>query len=170
MIVMPKLTVRGFTLVELLVVMSIVAILATLGMTIYSTVLKNSRDSKRQADLATHIQPALEQYFADQLYYPVLGTGSCPATPSVDDGKFRMGCALRNSGGTKTYSQSLPADPITSNYPPYQYVPSPADCNNPANCTSYCLYAKMENKTSLLAACADQTSGSVTYDFELTVP
>lgn len=163
---MPKLKSQGFTLVELLVVISIIAILSTLGVALYSNVLKNSRDSKRQADLITNIQPALEQYFADQLYYPVLAGDACP-TSSSDDGKLRPVCALRNIGGTKTYTQSIPTDPDSANSQ-YKYEPLPLNCTNtsPNFCTSYCLYAKMENKTADLSVCTNDSN----YNFELTVP
>lgn len=42
---------KGFTLVELLVVISIVAILATIGMAVFAGAQKNARDGKRLADI-----------------------------------------------------------------------------------------------------------------------
>ncbi len=62
---MPKtvLTKSGFTLVELMVVISIIAILATIGLTVYTQAQKSARDAKRQQDLQ-EIQKALEQYYA----------------------------------------------------------------------------------------------------------
>lgn len=55
---MPK-NFRGFTLIELMVAISIVAILAVVGLTVFSNVQKNARDSRRRVDL-TAIADALE--------------------------------------------------------------------------------------------------------------
>lgn len=62
-------TERGFTLVELLVVITIIAILSVVGMAVYSTTLKSARDAKRQKDLYA-ISQALEQYKASKKRYP----------------------------------------------------------------------------------------------------
>ena len=60
---------KGFTLIELMVVISILAILVAIGVTSYSTIRKNSRDSIRKADLHS-IQNALEQYYGKNEIYP----------------------------------------------------------------------------------------------------
>lgn len=41
----------GFTLVELLVVISIIAVLSVVGLTVYSSVSTSARDSRRKADI-----------------------------------------------------------------------------------------------------------------------
>lgn len=41
----------GFTLVELLIVVSIIAILSVIGVTLYSNVQKNARDAQRRGDV-----------------------------------------------------------------------------------------------------------------------
>ena len=59
----------GFTLVELLVVMTIIAILLGLGLVSYQGAHKSARDGRRKADLE-EIRSALEMYRADESSYP----------------------------------------------------------------------------------------------------
>lgn len=63
------LTKRGFTLVELLVAISIVTILSTVGLVTYTQAQANARDGKRISDIQ-EIQKALEQYYAVNGQYP----------------------------------------------------------------------------------------------------
>lgn len=49
----------GFTLVELMVVISIIAILSLIGLTLYNTTIRNSRDARRKGDIDA-IASALE--------------------------------------------------------------------------------------------------------------
>ncbi|MDD5416259.1 MAG: type II secretion system protein [Candidatus Daviesbacteria bacterium] len=66
---------RGFTLVELLIVISIIAILSTVGLVIYSGVQKSARAAKRTQDLKA-IQTALEVYYSVNKTYPVVTLGT----------------------------------------------------------------------------------------------
>jgi len=63
----------GFTLLELLVVIGIIGVLVSLGVSSYSTAQKKARDSRRKSDLKT-IQACMEQYYAytDNFKYPVI--------------------------------------------------------------------------------------------------
>lgn len=54
---------KGFTLLEILVVISIIGILIALGASAYSVAQKKSRDARRQGDLK-QMQNAFEQYYA----------------------------------------------------------------------------------------------------------
>lgn len=115
---------RGFTLVELLITISIIAILSTIGLVSYTSFVKNARDAKRKSDM-NFIQSALEQYHSDSKYYPESLT---PGSP------------LKSPDGSKVYLNEIPNDPKIS--PPYCYVGS--ECAQ-SNCKTYYLYAFLEN-------------------------
>lgn len=165
----------GFTLVELLIVITILAVLSAIGLTIYKSVLKSARDSNRKTDFG-FIQSALEQYFADQFSYPAIDTGTtaCPTNGSLNftfQPSGQTGCPLKNPLGTKTYINVLPKDPLPSPQPKYCYSPvpsSPTPCSpSGTKCTSYTLYAKLENGPSPTYTCGGVTSG---YNFQATPP
>lgn len=59
----------GFTLIELMVVVAIISILASVGIAVYSGAQKKARDSKRQQEII-EIQKAIEQYYAIKSIYP----------------------------------------------------------------------------------------------------
>jgi len=69
----------GFTLLELLVVISIIGILIAMGTVAFSTAQKRGRDSKRRGDLKA-VQAAFEQYNATNTGY----SASCAAMATSD--------------------------------------------------------------------------------------
>ncbi|MBI4038318.1 prepilin-type N-terminal cleavage/methylation domain-containing protein [Candidatus Daviesbacteria bacterium] len=60
---------KGFTLVELLITITIIAVLSGIGLVVYSNVQAQARDSKRRSDIL-EIQKALEIYYSSQSFYP----------------------------------------------------------------------------------------------------
>ena len=65
-----KINIFGFTLVELLVVITIIGILATSWVAVFTKQLQWARDTTRINDVKL-IQTSLHQYFADNDEYPV---------------------------------------------------------------------------------------------------
>jgi general secretion pathway protein G len=99
---------RGFTLVELMVVMTLIVILATIGMSQYRQSVQFTRESVLKDDLFK-MRDAIDQYYADKNQYP----------SALDD---------LVSGG---YMRALPKDPFTNSTSSWQAVPAEADPNNP---------------------------------------
>jgi len=77
---MKNLTKKGFTLVELLVVISIIGLLSTIAIVSLGSARAKSRDTKRIADMK-QLSTALEQYYSDQGGYPSVTTA--PAWPAT---------------------------------------------------------------------------------------
>lgn len=64
---------KGFTLLELLVVISIIGILIVLAAASYSVAQQRGRDARRRGDLKT-VQNAFEQYYANSTNQQYAGT------------------------------------------------------------------------------------------------
>lgn len=62
---------RGFTIVELLVVIVVIGILATITVVAYGNVSLKARDNVRKSDIAA-ITKAMELYYLDNGQYPVI--------------------------------------------------------------------------------------------------
>src|SRR3990167_11406395 len=135
-------TSKGFTLVELMIVISIVAVLALIGLVSYQEVLKNGRDSKRTSDLKI-VQSALEQFHLDHQQYPY-------------DDELEFGKALKSRDGLKTYLNTVPSDPQAGFPYCYRSAWSSSEANqsnscttsSPGSCQFYYLCAKLENPKS----------------------
>lgn len=85
----------GFTLVELLVVITIIAILSVVGITVFTGTQQNARDARRKTDIDA-IANALEVHYNS-------GTGTYPT--ALDCTWF--------AGGTSA-SAGCPVDPLNS--------------------------------------------------------
>ena len=62
---------KGFTIVELLIVIVVIGILALLVVTTYGGIQAKARNSQRSADIAA-VQTQLEAYFSETGNYPSL--------------------------------------------------------------------------------------------------
>jgi general secretion pathway protein G len=60
---------RGFTLIEMLVVMSLIVVLASIGMVVYAQSVTRAREAVLREDLY-RMRQAIDQYYADKNKYP----------------------------------------------------------------------------------------------------
>lgn len=154
---------RGFTLVELLVVIATIGLLAGIIIVNVSIVRQKSRDAKRKSDLAS-IQAALEMYNDENSRYPV--TASSGATQQLSNRNQPWICDKTSPGPiqlTPTYISNLPKDPINNMSASPQSLVYRFDSNS--NGTDYKLMAAMESSEGQRWAADD--GGSYDTRFEL---
>jgi general secretion pathway protein G len=99
---------RGFTLIELMVVLSLIVVLTTIGMVQYRNAQIFAKEAVLKEDLF-RMRDAIDQYYGDKNQYPA----------TLD--------ALVSEG----YLRKLPEDPFTKNSTSWQSVPAEPDPNNP---------------------------------------
>ncbi len=97
----------GFTMIELLIVISIIVVLASMGMTQYRNSVVRAREAVLKEDLF-RMRDAIDQYYADRTKYPA----------SLDD---------LVSGG---YLREVPIDPMTQSKDTWQPVNAEANVND----------------------------------------
>ena len=99
---------RGFTMLELMVVMTLIVVLATMGMTQYKSSQIYAKEAVLKEDLF-RLRDAIDQFYADKGTYPsTLDT-------LVSDG----------------YLRKVPDDPFTKSNSSWQTVPAEPDPSNP---------------------------------------
>lgn len=130
---------HGFTLIELMIVMIILGILATIGFTSFQNSQKKGRDTRRKNDLR-QISLALETYYNDYGKYPsglngnIKGCGD-PSSAVVCNWGTIFKYSLPVGTNYPTYMIKLPKDPKSNWY--YYYKSSGS--------STYQLYASFEN-------------------------
>lgn len=131
---------KGFTLVEIMVVMAIIGILAGLTLTAFVGSRKTARDGKRRADIET-IRSALEMCRSDTDSYPVGST-----LPGI--------CS--------TYLPSVPTDPLS---PTYQYR-----YNGSANSYTLCAYLETGAVTTNCTGSCGGNCGAAACNYKTCNP
>lgn len=131
---------KGFTLIELMIAISIIAIISSIGLISYSQAQALGRDAKRKQDLRS-VAVALELYYQKNKQYP--------ASPN-NQWYSKLGPDWI-PGMVPLYIDSLPKDPLKDQEDPwregyYGYSFFSAQCGNYAAGQFYVLSVKLENK------------------------
>ena len=115
---------KGYTLIEIVVVISIMATMSAIVYSSFDASRAKSRDQKRISDIST-IQISLEQYFQKNGIYPLTLSLLVP-----------------------TYLSSIPTDPSTNMDYGANYFPISKGLSSSNNCVSYQLWTKFEINNS----------------------
>jgi general secretion pathway protein G len=134
---------KGFTLIEILVAATIIAVLVSIGLVSYSSVNRRSRDAKRKSDLE-QVRSALEMYRADMGYYSDAGTGNWT---NVSDLAVDI---------VDTYMPFLPSDPADNVV--YRYLATNPS-GTPTQYYGYCVSALLESGDATDGCTPDTASG-----------
>lgn len=108
----------GFTIIELLIVIVVIAILAAISVVAYNGIQQRARDSERIQEL-TALQKALELYHIDNGGYPRCGSTAVNTPPVLSSGTA-ISCLEEL---VPKYISAIPTDPINSGANQYWYAP-----------------------------------------------
>ena len=134
--------IKGFTLIELVIVISIIALLSGISVFALNNARSSGRDAKRRGDLA-QIASGLELYKSDCNVYP----NALPAVNSPLLGNTAP-CTLPS---TNIYIQAIPGDPDTARF--YVYQPRPSGCTSTDSCRQFLIWASLENPPTIPSYC-----------------
>jgi general secretion pathway protein G len=101
---------RGFTIVELLIVIVIIGILAAITIVAFNGTQQRGRDAQRKSDVAA-ITKALELYYIDKGEYPA-GSGSTTINNSWSTTADASWATLQTK--LQPYYAKLPVDPVST--------------------------------------------------------
>lgn len=128
----------GFTIVELLIVIVIIGILATLVIVTFSGVQQRARDSERKTDINA-IAGQLEAVYAKNGAYPSLTNVNDAAWRSTNE--FRIDTKAFADPKSATPAGAPLAGAVGANV--YSYEVGPAGCTD-QTCATYTLTATLE--------------------------
>lgn len=139
-----KIIQKGFTPIELLVVVSLIGVLATLVIANMNSARERARDAQRKSDLR-NIQTALRLYYNDNGSYPLKAVvDSFWGSEWSDDGV--------------TYMNLLPNDPLA---PAQVYTYTYTDSE------TYTLFACLENKSDDKGTAVATTTCASGFKYEV---
>ena len=122
---------KGFTIVELLIVIVVIGILAAITVVAYNGIQARAKDTTRSNDLAA-IQKALELYKTDNGTYP-----NATANPGSSGWEVSTDASGSFIEALKPYMNTVPIDPVNTSaamywyffYSPTHAVSVSANCN-----------------------------------------
>jgi len=133
---------KGFTIVELLIVIVVIGILALLVITTYSGIQAKARNSQRQTDVQS-IQTQLEAFYSQNGYYPSLGDMNSTSWLGTNMKSLDKDALIDPSNPSN--SQTLASSPTAKQYSYAVTNSSDASCEtDDTTCAKYTLTATYE--------------------------
>jgi prepilin-type N-terminal cleavage/methylation domain-containing protein len=146
-------TLRGFSLIELLVVISIIGVLVGLSVFGLQGARKSSRDAVRKVDLE-QIRSGLGMYKADCNTYPL--TLNLSSSTSLKGDGSSASCLITN-----IYISATPVDPIS---------PNAAYIYNSPDGVTYSICAALEQGGTSVSCGGSSNCGGATCNYKVTSP
>ena len=144
--------IKGFTLIEILVVVTIISLLTSAAVVSYTQLGKQSRDARRKTDLE-QIRAAIEMYRSNNNYYPATSgvVTTCASSDTIAD-------------ASNTYLNDVSDDPKCPTYK-YYYIALPNGCDNSVGsyCTNYIVAAHLETSPSVCQSLNTECTDTCTY-------
>jgi prepilin-type N-terminal cleavage/methylation domain-containing protein len=137
---------KGFTIVELLIVIVVIGILALLVITTYSGIQAKARNAKRTSDLKS-LQTHIEAFFSQNGYYP--------SRANMNDGTW-LSTNMKSLDQNALSDPSSPSSKTLASAPAakvYSYQPTQSDgttsCeSDDTTCAKYTLTATYEGSVN----------------------
>lgn len=126
---------NGFTLVELLFVIAIIALISMLTAVLIDKAREKARDTVRRDDLS-QVNKAMQMYYSNNTKYPTAGTcGDAGIIADDTADKLLCGGSSLKDANTEYFAQ-IPQDPVNSSDQRYIL----ADVSD----ETYCIHVKLE--------------------------
>jgi prepilin-type N-terminal cleavage/methylation domain-containing protein len=140
---------KGFTIIELLIVIAIIAILALLVLNNFQGAQAKARDQQRTTDI-NNIHSKLEEFYNENNFYPETIVAS--ELPGIDEGSLTDPIGSQqiavDDQADRATAEGAGTDPAgdTATSASYVYLPYPTGCND--NCVGYVLKTFIEKPST----------------------
>jgi prepilin-type N-terminal cleavage/methylation domain-containing protein len=143
----------GYTIIELLVVITIVGILSAIGISSYSNLQKDARDNQRASKIEA-LSAALERYYVENGEYPgctqlVNQSVADIATNVLNGIDTEVLAAPNSSEGTNSLASCWDLSGVLDIFA--YVVPTDDDCRNGQSCLQYTLQYRKESTGQIIS-------------------